>query len=244
MKRRSSSGSGWPSDTGIDGSSPRIGEESQKGSGPRSSGSDASASNPGQSKTRTGKKRTPPSAPGKEGRQISPDEIAGEAPEVPRNSLLTELVLEHTEGNYSDPTVRPMGFRNGKAPKYASSICYRNAAITMLLNIPYFANWVNGSYPSLRDDDALPTAMDNMQKLAEVYWAQPNSLENTVSTIEAIDAKQKRLDEEMRSFWTHFVEANPKFTDTPRKTNQYRQEDAALFLMTFFNSVLDMLQFK
>jgi len=235
--RRSSSGNGWPSDSGIDGSALKIREENDKGWGPRGPGSDTSA---------TGEIRTPSRTPGKEGRQISPDEILGEAPVVPTNSPLTESILVGTEDKYADPTVRPMGFRNGGAPNYATSICYRNAAITMLLNLPYFANWLKGGYPSLREENAPRTALDSLQKLAEVYWSPPNSLGNTMSMSQGIGvkAKQRRIDAEMHVLWNDFIAANPTFTEIPTTTNYYRQEDAAEFLMTLFESFIWTLQFR
>jgi hypothetical protein len=247
IPRRSSSGSGWPSNCGIDGSAMGIREESDKGCDNSTEGSDRSdAIFSDQSKNSTGKISTPLRTPGKEGRQISPDEISGEAPVVPSNSPLTESVLLATEDKYADPTVRPMGFRNGPAPKYPSSICYRNATITMLLNLPYFVNWLKGGYPSLREENAPRTTLDNMQKLAEVYWSQPNSLGHSASTSQAINvkAKQKQLDAEMDVLWNNFLAAKQEFTVIPQDTNHYDQEDAAEFLMRLFESFIDTIEFR
>jgi hypothetical protein len=247
IPRSTSSSSGWPSDSGIDGSALQTGEENDKEWSHSRPGSETSGSvSSGQSKHRPDEIGTPSRAPGREGRQISPDEILGEAPAVPTNSPVTESVLLGTEDKYADLTVRPMGFRNGDAPQYAALICYRNAVITMLLNLPYFANWVTGGYPSLREENAPRTALDNMQKLAEIYWSQPTSFGNSVSTSQVIDvkAKQKRLDAEMHVLWTDFIAANPTFTVIPTMTNCYLQEDAGEFLMTLFNSIDLMLEFR
>jgi hypothetical protein len=224
MAPGSSSGHGFPSNIRWSNSS--------LSTGPSGSNGISGSSN---SKSSTGEKHTPPaidvSTPGQEGGQISPDEISGLAPELLEQDPMVTAIMMTTGRTYVNPDVRPMGFRNGKAPRYPSSICYRNSAVTMLLNLPYFTNWLSGGYPSDRSVDVSNPIMDTVQRLAAEYWSEAGPADDSVGLTEAAGAKRRRLDISMDKFWRQFIAARPNFTQKPKKKNFYRQEDAALFLM-------------
>lgn len=93
----------------------------------------------------------------------------------------------------------------------------------------------------MREEDSPNTTMDTMQLLADNYWSQLNLIGNAGSLREAIDAKQERVDVTMDVLWQQFIRANPTFTPRPTKKNFYRQEDAALFLLTLLDAAFEEL---
>lgn len=165
----------------------------------------------------------------------SPDEMSGREPTVSPMSVTTRTIMMTTNDQYGDPNVMPSGFRNGKAPQRPAAICYRNAPITMLLNLPYFVNWLTGSYSSENSADSTGTVLDALRQLAREYWSQGSPKEGKGPPKKVISGKQKRLEAGMDAFWKHFVNTAPDFTPIPAKTNRYRQEDAAEFLLEMFN---------
>lgn len=165
------------------------------------------------------------------GSSLSPDEMSGQAPDPPEFSLSAEAILISTPGEHLNTSIRPVGFRNGEAPKYPTQICYRNAAMTMLLNLPCFTNWLDEGYPSFRPEESSRNFVDKFQQLAGTYWSQKALIEGE---------EQERVDISMDAFWNSFLAANPEFTEALQH-NYYPQEDAALFLTTLFDSALDLL---
>ncbi len=247
----------WPDKTGIDDSLLEEGRESSKTSGSSrsrssrsltsiSSSGGATSGNSGSGKSKNGtNNRTPSSTlgtptPGSDNRRISPEEISGEAPDAPERTEETEIIMTETDEKYADTSVKPMGFMNGEAPEYATSICYRNAAITMLLNLPFFTNWLAQGYGLMRQEGP-DTTMDAMSVLAAKYWSQLTAKRSPSSRRKAIKAKQQLLDVAMDGLWNRFLEANGTFTPNPITTNFYCQEDAALFLSTLLESAHDEL---
>lgn len=166
--------------------------------------------------------RTSNSGDGPNARQASPDEISGEAPELPPVSPTTAAALQTITNQYSDPPFKPMGFRNGPAPEYPQQICYRNAAISMLLNLPYFVNALR----RVREDEEVPeaTIFNSLRRLAEVYWSE----DIDESSNDRTGTKQEELDYEMEEFWDNFLEVTS--FKRKRSDNQYGQEDASYFL--------------
>ncbi len=257
MPPRSSSGHGWPNDSEMDSSPPEKGHRSKKGPGVSNSkhgNNDGSSSSlhkengskkgpsSNNSKSGNGKRHTPPAidvpTPGQEGGQISPDEISGQRPEVPKKSEIAQVLMATTLYDYDDPSVRPMGFMNGKAPIRPTSICYRNAAITVLLNLPYFTNWLAGGYSPEGAEGSPTTIIDAMQRLAAKYWPDQNRMEDAMESGEATRPKQEQLDIEMDVLWNRFIAAKPNFTPKPKKKNSYCQEDAAIFLSELLDAAL------
>lgn len=165
------------------------------------------------------------------GNSMSPDEMSGQAPDPPELSLSAEAILISTPGEHLNTGIRPMGFRKGDAPEYPTQICYRNAAMTMLLNLPCFTNWLEEGYSSFRPEEPFYNFVDDIQLLADTYWSQKTLTQ---------DEEQERVDVCMDAFWNSFLAANPGFTEQLQH-NYYPQEDAALFLTTLFDSALDFL---
>ncbi|KAF7502835.1 hypothetical protein GJ744_004990 [Endocarpon pusillum] len=179
--------------------------------------------------------------PGSENRDISPEEISGEAPSAPEMSPAPEAIIDIASHEYADTSVKPMGFMNGGAPGYPSSICYRNAAITMLLNLPCFTNWLSGAYSTMREGGPSHPLTDAMTELAAKYWSQPSAEGSARSKVRPAKAKRQQLDIAMHGFWNQFVEDNPMFTPTPTDGDLYCQEDSALFLSTLLECVYNEL---
>ena len=258
MSPRNSIENTWPDDTGIDNSILDEGRKNRNNSGSSrskssrsltsvssSSGASSGKSGSGKFKNGTSNRRTSPAfgvpTPGSENRDISPEEISGEAPAAPEVSPAPDSIIEEAGHEYADTSVAPMGFMNGRAPEYPSSICYRNAAITMLLNLPRFTNWLSGAYCTMREAGPPNPIMDAMMELAANYWSQPTVDGSASSTIQAVNAKQQQLDVNMDGLWNLFLEANATFTPEPRKMNFYCQEDSALFLSTLLESTYEQL---
>ncbi|ERF71451.1 hypothetical protein EPUS_06833 [Endocarpon pusillum Z07020] len=241
MSSRNSIENTWPDDTVIDPSlldEDRKNEKNSDTSRSRSSRSLTSISgSSGASSGKSGSGFGGPTA-GTENREISPEEISGEAPAAPEMSPEPRGIIDQASHQYADTSVTPMGFMNGVAPRYASSICYRNAAITMLLNLPCFTNWLSGAYSTRREGGPSHPLMDAMTELAATYWSQPTA---KGSARPAVRAKRHQLDTAMDGFWKRFLKASPGFTPKPTQTNFYCQEDSALFLSTLLECVYDEL---
>lgn len=182
-----------------------------------------------------------PHNPEQEGRQASPEEMSGPALDDVVRSPTTAAIMRMIPREHDDPEVRPMGFTNGVAPAFAASVCYRNAAMTMLLNLPFFSNWVMRDFFSMAPDGFTDCIIYTLWLLATQYWQREIGVDDTSSPGEASRAKQETLDRCMDRFWKQFLASNPNFTPEPEDPNLYSQEDAALFLTTLLGSAFEEL---
>lgn len=232
MAPRSSSGSGWPDSTSNLCLNTPVGDGgrgSERGSRSR------------QSKTPSVEKHVPPPialpAPGQEGDQITPAETTGSSPPLSSPCPTAKEMVEVIKSQSFEPNVAPMGFTNSEAPKYPTNVCYRNAVITMLLNIPTFSKLltVYGSRQEVKIAAEGATTLEqsapmfqSLVALNKRYWA--GSSRN----------KQAELNKAMDAFFREFLEIDTWSTNQGR--NQWNQEDAEDFLSTLLARVEEELK--
>jgi hypothetical protein len=178
--------------------------------------------------------------PGQDVGETSPEEISGEAPDPLEMADMTHAIMSSTQHDYPYPDVKPMGFRNGEAPEYPTQVCYRNAAITLLMNLPYFTNWLVNGYP-LDGFGGHCDIVDAFHQLATDYWTQADSADDVEVEKKAQAAKQRLLDKRIQQLWEIFLITNPRFTRGDQN-NHWQQEDAGLFLMTLLESAFEELE--
>jgi Ubiquitin carboxyl-terminal hydrolase len=203
-------------------------------------GSSIGAAGSKKSKTGGGKRHTPPliplPPPRQEGDQISPAETTGPSPSLKTPRLIVQTIVDNIESKEFEPDVTPMGFTNNEAPKYPTNICYRNAVISMLLNIPTFSKLLTVYRDRQdvieQDPEAIPTApapmVQSLVLLNQRYWTGVTS------------GKQDELNKAMNIFWKEFTEIEPPFSENEGK-NQWRQEDAEEFLSNLLSRMEEQL---
>lgn len=182
------------------------------------------------------------STAGQEGGQISPCETTGPLPSPRSVDAAAKSIIEGIDSGFGDTEVRPVGFSNGRSPKYAVNVCYRNSVISMLLNIPTFSNWLN-SYvtrqevlqadPDFSWGNATAPILNLLAQLNRLYWAPATSRKASLD-------KQARLDEAMASFFQSFVDVEKRF-NTNNGANRWEQEDAEDFLVTLLDCIAQEL---
>jgi hypothetical protein len=176
-----------------------------------------------------------PETPGQDGMlKTSPISISASPPSLPSDELV-DAILMSIDDKHSDPTVVPMGFRNGPPPHSPRNVCYRNGTMTMLLNLPFFCNWLAKNYTPTDAMGTPVTLMDCIQQLARDYWGPGGPVDGKGNG--RITPKRKILDTAMDRFFGNFL-GQTNFTPRPQRKNLFLQEDAADFLATTLNTAL------
>ena len=136
-----------------------------------------------------------------------------------------------------------LGFRNGPSSERPNNMCYRNAAISMLLNLPIFSKWLlsHWSYANIKAQDC---AIFRLRQLARRYWPEFKDIDQANlkriningEPFPYVGCHQEFLDETMHYLWTAFLKSQKDFTRLPKnvKDNRFDQEDTAEFITRLF----------
>lgn len=143
-----------------------------------------------------------------------------------------EVIMEGIKSDSSKRNFKPMGFTNGDAPRYPTNVCYRNAVISMLLNIPAFSNLLTTYQTRQEKWQADPRHKPRYQ--APMFASLVNL--NRVYREDFRRGKQNRLTDAMNVFFQEFNRVRPSFTED-MGDNYWRQEDAEEFLSGLLDDI-------